>query len=95
MLLKGATEDPALARALSDTGFTHTEELLAYNTDVLGVLINTTLRAHFEEPAGGWGDPIHVTRPRDIQRAEPKEAEEPDWRRLVDFTNMMRQETTE
>lgn len=90
-------EDPTLQRAFSHTGFTHQEELAAFSGDLLGSLIDLQMRAHFEEPSGGWPDPVHIIRPKQeksTRREDPKtrETEVADWRKLVDFTNAIHRE---
>ena len=95
-MYKGALEDPALAREMSPTGFTVDEELQAFTGDLLGNLLHSHMRASFEEPHGGWGDPIQIIRPKyeELKRKtrEKEKEEAPDWRRLADFTNAIHEE---
>jgi len=97
VLYKGALEDPSLQRAQSETGFTWQEEITAFNADMVGNLTNLFIRANFEEPSGGWPEPIHVVRPKQpVKRKREKQKDDtPDWRKLVDFTNSIHAEAME
>ena len=93
MLVKGAIEDPALDRALSRTGFTTTEELMAQNLETTSALTLLYLKSNFEEPRNGWPEPLRIRRPN--EEPEKKRKEKPKMAsaaEVVSFTESNRGE---